>query len=103
MQASRGGSEANTMDLYTRNVLVGIFAVLVMSTIIIGETLAWTRCDIDTAKSMVQKISLGISTSGTLFLVVVYLKDAKKQKAKAGKKSSYFSHDYHTPKLKEKR
>jgi len=91
------------MDLYTRNLLVGIFAVLVMSAIIIGEMLAWTHCDIETAKAMVQKISIGISTSGTLFLVVVYLKDAKKHRAKAGKKSSFFSHDYHTPKLKQKR
>ena len=91
------------MDLYTRNILVAIFAVLVMGTIMIGEMLAWTHCDIDTAKSMVQKISLGISTSGTLFLVVVYLKGTKKQKVKACKKSSFFSHDYHAPKLKEKR
>ena len=91
------------MDLYTRNVLVGIFAVLVMSTIFVGEMLAWTHCDIDTAKSIVQKISLGISTSGTLFLVVVYLKDAKKHKVKTSKKSSFFSHDYHVLKLKEKR
>jgi hypothetical protein len=91
------------MDLYTRNILVGMFAVLVMSAIIIGEMLAWIHCDIDTAKSMVQKISIGISTSGTLFLVFVYLKDAKSQKAKARKKSSFFSHNYHVPKLKEKR
>jgi len=91
------------MDLYTRNILVGIFAVLVMGTIIIGETLTWTQCDLDMAKSMVQKISLGISTSGTLFLVAVYLKDTRKRKEKEGKRASFFSHEYHTPKLREKR
>jgi hypothetical protein len=62
--------------------------------------ISWTHCEIETAKDMVQKISLGVSTSGTLFLVFVYFKDSKKQKREARKKSSFFSHDYHGPKLK---
>ena len=91
------------MDLYTRNILVGIFAVLVMGTVFVGEMISWTHCDIAAAKDMVQKISLGVSTSGTLFLGFVYFKDTKKRKKKAVKGSSFFSHDYHGPKLKVKR
>lgn len=91
------------MDLYTRNILVGIFAVLVMGTVFVGEMITWTHCDLDAAKNMVQGISLGVSTSGTLFLAFAYFKDAKKQKKKAGKKSSFLSHDYHGPKLKVKK
>ncbi len=91
------------MDLYTRNILVGIFAVLLMGTVVTGEILTWTQWDIETAKSMVEKVSLGVSTSGTLFLVFVYLKDAKKERRTNSKNASFFSHDFHTPKLKEKR
>jgi hypothetical protein len=91
------------MDLYVRNVLVGIFAVLVMGTVVVGEMISWTHCDIDIAKDMVQKVSLGVSTSGTLFLAFVYFKDSKKQKKKARRKSAFFSHDYHGPTLKAKR
>jgi hypothetical protein len=90
------------MDLYTRNILVGIFAILVMGTVVVGEMVSWTHCDIDTAKDVVQRISLGVSTSGTLFLVFTYFKNSKKQK-KARKKSAFFSHDYHGPKLNAKR
>ena len=90
------------MDLYTRNILVGIFAVLVMGTVVVGEMITWTHCDLDTAKHMVQKISLGVSTSGTLFLVFAYFKDTKKRKRKTVKGSSFFSHTYHGPKLKAK-
>jgi hypothetical protein len=90
------------MDLYTRNILVGIFAILVIGTVVVGEMVSWTHCDIDTAKDMVQRISLGVSTSGTLFLVFTYFKNSKKQK-KARKKSAFFSHDYHGPKLNTKR
>ncbi len=90
------------MDLYTRNILVAVFAVLVMGTVVVGEMIAWTHCDIDTAKDVVQKISLGVSTSGTLFLVFAYFKDSRKQK-KARKRSSFFSHEYHGPRLKPKR
>jgi hypothetical protein len=91
------------MDLYTRNILVGIFAILVMGTIFVGEMISWTHCDIDAAKDMVQKIGLGVSTSGTLFLAFVYFKDSKKQQKKeARNKSGFFSHDYHGPKLKTK-
>jgi hypothetical protein len=91
------------MDLYTRNILVGIFAVLLMGTIMVGEMVTWTHCDLETAKSMVQKISLGISTSGALFLGFVYFKITKMNKRKKPKKSSFFSHDYHGPRLKAKR
>ncbi len=91
------------MDLYTRNILVGIFAVLVMGTIVVGEMITWTHCDMETAKDMVQEISLGVSTFGTLFLGFVYLRDSKKRKRKAAKKSSFFSHDYYGPKLKVKK
>lgn len=90
------------MDLYTRNLLVGAFAVLVMSAVVVGEMVTWASCDIDAAKDVVQKVSLGVSTSGTLFLAFVYLRDSKKQKGKNGKKSSFFSHEYHGPKLKSK-
>ena len=91
------------MDLYARNILVGIFAVLVMGTIVVGEMITWTHCDMETAKDTVQKISLGVSTSGTLFLGFVYFRDSKKRKRKAAKGSSFFSHDYHGPKLKVKK
>jgi hypothetical protein len=91
------------MDLYTRNILVGIFAVLVMGTVVVGEMISWTHCDINVAKDLVRKISLGVSTSGTLFLVFVYFKDAKKQKKKDARRSSFFSHDYHGPTLKVKK
>ncbi|HME41656.1 MAG TPA: hypothetical protein VKF36_01105 [Syntrophorhabdales bacterium] len=91
------------MDLYTRNILVGIFAVLVMGTIVAGEMITWTHCDMETAKDMVQKISLGVSTFGTLFLGFVYFRGSKKRKRKAAKGSSFFSHDYHGPKLKVKK
>jgi hypothetical protein len=91
------------MDLYTRNILVGVFAILVMGTVVVGEMISWTHCDIDTAKDMVQKIGLGVSTSGTLFLALVYFKGSKKQKKEARNKSGFFSHDYHGPKLKAKR
>jgi hypothetical protein len=91
------------MDLYTKNVLVGIFALLVMGTVLVGEMISWTHCDLDTAKDLVQKISLGVSTSGTLFLTFVYFKDSKKQKKNTRKSSSFFSHDYHGPKLKLKK
>lgn len=78
------------MDLYTRNILVGIFAVLVMGTVLAGEVIGWAHCDIDTAKEMVQKIGLGVSASGTLFLVCflvcAYLKEVKKQKRRTGEK-----------------
>jgi hypothetical protein len=72
------------MDLYTRNVLVGVFAVLVMGTVLAGEVIAWAHYDIDIAKEMVQKIGLGLSVSGTLVLVCAYLKETKKLKKKAG-------------------
>ena len=91
------------MDLYTRNILVGIFAVLVMGTVVIGEMITWTHCDMNTAKDMVQKISLGVSTSGALFLLFVYFKDTRKRKSKSAKGSSFFSHDYHGPRLKVKK
>ena len=91
------------MDLYTRNILVGIFAVLVMGTVVVGEMISWTHCDMNTAKNMVQKIGLGVSTSGTLFLVFVYFKDTRKRKRKSDKESSFFSHHYHGPKLKVKK
>jgi hypothetical protein len=91
------------MDLYTRNVLVGAFAILVMSAVVVGEMVTWASCDIDTAKDVVQKVSVGVSTSGTLFLGFVYLRDARRRKdknPKDRKKSSFFSHEYHGPKLK---
>ncbi|MBP1730937.1 MAG: hypothetical protein H6Q55_1366 [Deltaproteobacteria bacterium] len=90
------------MDLYTRNVLVGAFAILVMSAVVVGEMVTWVSCDIDTAKDLVQKVSLGVSTSGTLFLAFVYVRASKRQKGRNGKKSSFFSHEYHGPKLKGK-
>ena len=90
------------MDLRTRNVLVGIFAVLVMGTIFVGEMISWTHCDLDTAKSVVQRVSLGVSTLGTVFLGFVYFKGVKKQKRKSPKRASLFSHNYHGPKLKSK-
>jgi hypothetical protein len=90
------------MDLYTRNILVGVFAILVIGTVVVGEMISWTHCDIDTAKDVVQKISLGVSSSGTLFLAFAYFRGSKKQK-KARKKSAFFSHEYHGPKLKVKR
>jgi hypothetical protein len=74
-----------------------------MGTIVVGEMITWTHCDMETAKDMVQKISLGVSTFGTLFLGCVYLRDSKKRKKKAAKKSSFFSHDYYGPKLKVKK
>ena len=91
------------MDLYARNILVSIFAILVMGTVVVGEMIAWTQCDLDTAKDRVQKIGLGVSTSGTLFLGFVYFWDSRKRKRKAAKGSSFFSHDYHGPKLKVKK
>jgi hypothetical protein len=93
------------MDLYTKNVLVGAFAILVMSAVVVGEMVTWASCDIDTAKDVVQKVSIGVSTSGTLFLGFVYLRGSRRQKDKKGKehkKSSLFSHEYHGPKLKRK-
>jgi len=91
------------MDLYTRNILVGIFAVLVMGTVVVGEMVNWTHCDLETAKSVVQKVSLGVSTLGTVFLGFVFFKGTKKRKRKTSKASSFFSHNYHGPTLKAKR
>ncbi len=73
------------MDLYTRNILVGIFAVLVMGMVLGGEVIAWAHYDIDAVKAMVQKISLAVSALGTLFLVCAYLKEMRKQKRRIGK------------------
>jgi hypothetical protein len=91
------------MDLYTRNVLVAIFAVLVMGTVVTGEVVTWANYDIDAAKDLIQKISLGVSTSGTLFLLFVYFKGARKQRRKVSKRPSFFSHQYHRPNLNVKR
>jgi hypothetical protein len=91
------------MDLYTRNILVGIFAVLVIGTVFAGEMITWAHCDLDTAKDRVQEIGLGVSTSGTLFLVFVYVKHTKKQRKKASKRPSFLSHEYHAPKVNAKR
>ena len=78
------------MDLYTRNILVGIFAVLIMGTVVVGEMITWSHCDLDAAKNMVQEISLGVSTSGTLFLAFAYFKDAKKQRRKPARNPHFF-------------
>lgn len=94
--------EGRAMDLYTRNVLVGAFAILVMSAVLVGEVVTWASCDIETAKEVVQKVSLGVSTSGTLFLAFIYVRGSKRQKGKNASKSSFFSHEYHGPKLKPK-
>jgi hypothetical protein len=91
------------MDLYTRNILVGIFAVLVIGTVVVGEMISWTHCDLEVAKSMVQKVSLGVSTSGALFLGFAYFRSTKNSRRKSSKRSSFFSHDYHGPKLRTKR
>ena len=97
----RPGKQA--MDLYTRNILVGIFAVLVMATVVVGEMVNWTHCDLETAKNVVQKVGLGVSTLGAVFLGFVFFKATKKRKGRNSKAFSFFSHNYHGPKLKVKK
>ncbi len=98
-----GGIETEILDLYTRNILVGIFAVVVMTTVVVGEIVTWAHWNVDTVKSMVQKIGFSLSTFGTVLLGFIYFKFAKKRKRKKTKALSFFSPKYYGPTLKLKK
>ena len=91
------------MDLYTRNILVGIFAVVVMSTVVVGEIVTWAHFNVDTVKSIVERIGFSVSTLGTVVLGFIYFKTTKKRKRRSAKASPFFSHTYHGPTLKIKK
>ncbi len=83
------------MDLYTRNVLVGIFAIVVIGTVAIGE-----MTDVDTVKSLLEKISLAV-TLATICVGCIYLRATKKRKKRT--QVSNFSEIYDSPAIKAKK